>query len=87
MRDRCLPALEKVRKALQKASSLSEQVGAELEASKNGLVTLAKVSDDFVRTSQAHDDEERAFHAIDKAAGDWESAPHDRLRLRRHRYE
>jgi len=75
LRDRCLPALEEVRKALQKDPSFSEQVAAELEAYKDKVVSVAKASDDFVRASQARDGGERAFHAIDKAAGDWESAP------------
>jgi hypothetical protein len=75
LRDRCLPALEEVSKALQKDPSLSEQAAVALQAYKDKVVTVAKASHEFVRTSQTHDDEERALHAIDKAAGDWESAP------------
>jgi hypothetical protein len=75
MRDRCLPDLRKTQSALRKGAGVREPVATELEQYKAALAKLAEASDHFIQKAAARTDQEKAFHAIEKAAIDWEAAP------------
>ena len=74
MRDRCIPALDKLRASLNPNGHVPDRVMLEVDHFKQALVEVKSAAEHLAEKAGAHARTEAEFSAIVRAAGDWEEA-------------